>query len=102
MELRRAGKKNSWGGGEDGASPAAITCEADGFEIGHFGCGVRLSIEIDGSFEESNSLDWERISFEKTSIGLKNDPRADDGDAICFRRNLDQCADWNHIGGGVG
>ena len=37
MELRRAGEKISWGGGEGGEGSPSIAGEADGFEVSHFG-----------------------------------------------------------------
>ena len=39
--IRRAGEKSSWGGGEGGEGSACVFGEADGFEVGHFGCGIR-------------------------------------------------------------
>ena len=59
MELRRAGEKSSWGGGEGGEGSACVFGEADGFEVGHFGIGVRRGAG-DGSFEEGNTVGGKR------------------------------------------
>ncbi len=72
MELRRAGKKSSWGGGEGGEGSACVFGEADGFEVGHFGIGVRRGAG-DGSFEEGNTVGGEwAVVFRQAAIGLKN------------------------------
>ena len=39
-ELRRAGERSSWVGGEGGDGSASVAGEPDGFEIGHFRCGI--------------------------------------------------------------
>ena len=70
--IRRAGGKSSWGGGEGGASAAGIFGQADSFEIGHFGCGVRCRAR-DSSFEKSDSVRRKgEIVLRQTTIGLKN------------------------------
>jgi len=56
-ELRRAGERISWGGGEGGDGSARVAGDADGFEVGHFGCGVRGGTG-DGSFKERNTVGW--------------------------------------------
>ena len=74
MELRRAGKKSSWGGGQGGASPAGVTGEADGFKVGHFGCGVGLSSRINCSLKVSDAVGWKSgLAFVETTIWLKTD-----------------------------
>ena len=58
MELRRAGEKSSWGGGEGGAGAACVAGEADGFEIGHFGYGIRCGA-CNRSLEEGDAVGGE-------------------------------------------
>ena len=61
-ELGRAGEKSSWGGGEGGEGSAGVAGEADGFEIGHFGCTVRCGV-ADGSLKEGDAVGgfWRKI-----------------------------------------
>ena len=73
MELRRAGRKSSWSGGEGGDGSACVAGDADGFEVGHFGCGVRSGAG-DGSFKERNPVGWQwGLAFVETAIRLKTD-----------------------------
>ena len=58
MELRRAGERSSWVGGEGGEGSAGVAGEADGFEIGHFGIGVGRGA-VDGSLEEGDPVGGE-------------------------------------------
>ena len=58
IELCRAGGKISWGGGEGGEGSARVAGDADGFEVGHFGCGV-CGGAGDRSFEESDAVSWQ-------------------------------------------
>ena len=75
MELSRAGGGISWGGGEGGDGAACVAGEADGFEIGHFRCGVCGGAR-DCSFEEGDAVGRERVVvFRQPAIGLKNDGR---------------------------
>ena len=54
-ELRRAGEKSSWGGGEGGDGSASVAGQADGFEAGHFGIGVGRGA-CNGSLEEGDAV----------------------------------------------
>ena len=102
MELRRAGERRSWGGGEGKTSSTRVSGEADGFKVGCFGCWIGGTGAGDGSFKEGNSCDWDGIGFKKTPIGLKHDPRAGDTGVISFWGNADLHGDRNHIGSRVG
>jgi len=67
------GDRSSWGGCECGPSSTCIAGEANGFEVGHLGGRVRGGAR-DGSFEESDSVGWERrLAFVETAIRLKTD-----------------------------
>ena len=57
--IRRAGGKSSWGGGKSGASATCVAGEADGFEVGHFGCGICCRAG-DGSLKEGNAVGGKR------------------------------------------
>ena len=71
MELSRAGKKSSWGGGEGGDGSTGVAGEADRFEVGHFGSGVRVGAG-DSPFKVSDSVSWQwGLAFVETAIGLK-------------------------------
>jgi len=45
----------SWGRGEGGSGSTCVAGDADGFEVGHFGCRIRCRVS-DGSFEEGDSV----------------------------------------------
>ena len=62
MELCRAGEKISWGGGEGGEGSPSVAGEADGFEVDHFGCGIRGGV-VDGSLKEGDAVGgfWRKI-----------------------------------------
>ena len=47
----------SWGGGEGGDGSACVAGDANGFEVGHFGCGVRLGVD-DSPLKESDAVGW--------------------------------------------
>ena len=71
MELRRAGERISWGGGEGGEGSARVAGEADGFEVGHFGGGVRGGAG-DSPFKVSDAVGGEGgLVFVEGAIGLK-------------------------------
>ena len=55
MELSRAGKKSSWGGGEGGDGAACVAGEPDSFEVCHFGCGIRFGVG-DRALKESDAV----------------------------------------------
>ena len=75
MELCRAGEKSSWVGGEGGEGSTSVAGEADGFEIGHFGCGIRCGV-VDGSLKEGDAVGrFLRKILGQTTIGLENDSR---------------------------
>ena len=60
--IRRAGGKISWGGGEGGEGSPSVAGEADGFEVDHFGCGIRGGV-VDGSLKEGDAVGgfWRKI-----------------------------------------
>ena len=89
--IRRAGERSSWGGGEGGDGAACVAGEADGFEVGHFGCGVCGGAR-DCSFEESEASDRIGATIEKSTIRLENNPGAGDGDIVRFWRNSNICS----------
>jgi len=71
MELRRAGEKSSWGGGEGGEGSACVAGEADGLEFGHFGCGVRGGTSY-SSLEEGDAVGRQGgLAFVESTIRLK-------------------------------
>ena len=58
MELRRAGERISWLVGDDGGDgTAGVAGEANGFELGHFGGGVRGGAG-DSPFKVSDAVGW--------------------------------------------
>ena len=68
-------ERNSWGGGEDGDGSACVAGDADGFEVGHFGCRIRCRAG-DGSFEKGDAVGrFLRKILGQTAIGLENDSR---------------------------
>ena len=69
--IRRAGEKSSWGGGEGGDGSACVAGEADGFEFGHFGCGVRGGTSY-SSLEEGDAVGRQGgLAFVESTIRLK-------------------------------
>ena len=71
MEIYRAGGKISWGGGEGGDGAASVAGEADRFEVGHFGCGVRGGTG-DSPLKVSDAVGWQwGLALVETAIGLK-------------------------------
>jgi len=53
--IRRAEERSSWGGGEGGEGSASVAGKADGFEVGHFGRGIRCGA-CNSSLKEGDAV----------------------------------------------
>ena len=90
MEICRAGGKISWGGGEGGDGAASVAGEADRFEVGHFGCGVRGGTG-DSPLKVSDAVGWQwGLALVETAIRLKTNCAE-----VCRWASCGQNADGN-------